>query len=198
MGPVGPLDFMFGGDEINILGNPPKTLIHDTHEQNGVSLIGAYPRPQPKESDAAILEYPVSQSPPVDLTDGHALMEQSIHYSSAPLAGVISADVFRRGREASCRGMLLTYENGWQMALGDCRLGVDGSRRYERPRLLCMANKREPGPAPLQCEYWSARAQFETGGTHGHDEDGWECFDMEGTLEFWFTHQRQYLKVIPA
>lgn len=196
MGPVGPLDFASGGGEIIILGNPPGTIIHDTHEQNGVSLIGAYPRAQPNESDAAILDYPVSQRPPVDLTEGRALMEQSIHYSCAPLAGVIAADVFRRGRGTSCRGMLLTYENGRQMALGDFRLGVDPSRRYERPRLLCMANKRVPDPESPQWGYWSARARFEVGETHGHDDDGWECFDMAGTLEFWFTHQRQYLKVI--
>lgn len=195
MGPLGPLGRW--GCQKYTLGNSPETIIHDADDACGVTLIGAYPRALPEELDAAIQEFPLTRTVPATF-DGHYGLQLSMHFSSAPLADVTAAEVFRRGPGPYSRGILLTYGNGGQRALGECRLGVDSSRRYEWPRLLCTTMESKRSEVPPNRRLWTAMVQFKDAQAHEHDGDGWKCYDMSGTLNFWFTHNQQYLEVVLA
>ena len=186
---------------MHILSNSPDSLIYNSEGPAGLSIIGAYPRAKRDPADAALLEAAVAhyQSPePLVYVPLFSL------YSSAPLRGVTTAEVFRRGRRGYTRGVLLTYEDGCQRALGECRVGVDASSVFRNPRRLC-ADSRANG--------WrncTVKIQFHCGGEHGHDdrrpvwtwEHGldmgvWKCFEMEGTLRVWFGNQHMYVAVEP-
>lgn len=178
-----------------VLANSPKTIIHDIDDHDGVSLIGAYPGVGNHESDAELLEFPRTRVPPLALSGIYAPNEQSLHFSSAQLPDVAHAEVFRRGRGPYCRGILFTYKNGCQRALGDCRLGLDPSQRYREPELLCTAHESKQNPRNGDIS-WSVRVHFKVGYPHEHDTKGWVSYDMARTSDFWVTHAQQYLKVV--
>ncbi|MBE3046651.1 hypothetical protein IMZ48_29800 [Candidatus Bathyarchaeota archaeon] len=193
MGPVGPP----GGHDRGtyVLAAPPATLIHDSDEHHGVSFIGAHPRAEPG-SDAELLGFPRTRDLPRDVFGGYQRGEGSIHFSSAPLRGVVLAEVLQRGRGPYCRGLMLTYGDGCQRALGDCRVGVDPSRRYEKPGRLCICRSSEEDPS-YNRKWWSAKVVFQGSRAHRHDDgESWVCVDMAGTLNFWFSHREQYLETI--
>lgn len=56
--------------------------------------------------------------------------------TTAPVEGVKSATVFNPPNEDFCRGILLTYKNGAQRSLGECRLGQDDSVTVEGPLFI--------------------------------------------------------------
>lgn len=180
-----------------VLSSRPTSLIYNADDTSGVSSIGAYPRPGPNQPDPEILNFPTSRAVPDGWSRGH-LAELNIHFSSAPLSGISLAEVFQRGRDNHSRGIVLTYQNGAQRALGDCRLGVDPSRRYINPVFMCAAPESQPDPI-FDWSYRYVSVEFHGEGTHEHSEAGWECFklEMDGTLNFWFTHKQQYLEVVP-
>ena len=163
-----------------------------------MSFFGAYPRSTRQESDSEILDFPFCPAVPSGWNSGHCSTDRSLHFSSAPLHGIVRAEVFQRGRGPCCRGILLTYKTGGQRALGDCRLGFDSSQVYIAPVFLCAEPRRyKPDPA-FDWQFRLVRVQFQGAEGHEHDEAGWECYKLEGTVNFWFAHDQQYLEVIQA
>jgi hypothetical protein len=59
------------------------------------------------------------------------------HWSHRGLENVVRADVYLRSHDQrSCAGILLEYENGSQVALGEVRLHVDHYVTYLRPQFI--------------------------------------------------------------
>lgn len=188
---VGPVGAVNRQRKPLILANAPTTLIYDASAHDGVSFIGALPRPQPDPSDDEIWNYDTTGRAPYDIYREYA--ETNFHLSSAPLRGVILAEVFQRGQRPECRGILLTYKDGSKRTVGDCRLGIDPSQRFERPDRLCVAvggeENRRPGiPRPFY-----VKVRFQNGAAR---VKGWKTSKMEGHIYFWFTANLHYVEVI--
>lgn len=94
--PVGPVGAVNRQRKPLILANAPTTLIYDASAHGGPSFIGAFPRPQPDPSDEEIRNYDATRRAPYDIYREYP--ETNFHLSSAPLRGVILAEVFSRGQ----------------------------------------------------------------------------------------------------
>lgn len=93
-------------------------------------------------------------------------------FSDAPLEGVVRAAVYRRKlvtllatQKYYCTGILFTYENGGQRAVGECRVKVDECEVYEKPVEMVFSRfpvglkdwhpdqKSAPGGGQVDCVY---------------------------------------------
>ena len=179
-----------------MLASPPKTLIYNREERANVSVIGAYPE---AASSSGSKHFETIESPRhCPFTFPNAW--NAINFSSAPLDNVTGVEtfLFNHRREGSfCRGLILTYENGAQRALGDCRLGVDLSRTYKNPQILCVL---EEWPVSAESGREMTRLvklQFAEDYPHSHDYLRWKCYKMSGnTLQFWFNHEKHCVQVL--
>ncbi len=170
-----------------ILANsPPTTLIHDFGEQRSVSVIGVCPN----ICDDSDVSFGLSGPQSYPLSSAAAF-----NFSSAPLEDISVAKVFYAEGYAFCRGLLFEYSNGAQRALGNCRLGVDLCRVYQKPRLLCRLEKTYRMPrfgVERRAVMVELTADVEQ---HTHEEQGWCCSDLSGILRFWFTGEESYLDI---
>lgn len=113
-------------------------------------------------------------------------MRPSWYYSFARLDHIDRVQLFYNAPTMYCYGILLEYENGAQRALGQCRLQVDPSRTYTKPSLLCFVNLVCKGKVDEEDDLEVVKMQFDDGAEHGHQQENWACFEMVGTLHFWF------------
>ncbi len=106
--------------------------------------------------------------------------------SNVPLAGATHVRVYTSRTTGLTRGLVLTYGNGAQRALGMCCVGtaIDSVRDYDRPVRLCFTCKDEDGETRL-------RVVTEADGDgHDHGDDGEDdvgqrtCCLMAGRLEY--------------
>lgn len=110
-------------------------------------------------------------------------------YSSAPLRNIQRLRVFRNAK-GSWRGILLSYRNGAQRSVGQCRLGVDDSTPYDDPRGICLF-----GTAALQHaesgyndEFNAGDAVIRTGDACEHGSPWlYRCWPLIGELGVWFS-----------
>ncbi|CCT62986.1 uncharacterized protein FFB20_15730 [Fusarium fujikuroi] len=112
-------------------------------------------------------------------------------YSQAPAKDIVHVDVYYEEATGYCRGLLLEYANGAQMALGQCRVGIDPFKSFDKPNWLCYAYSSNGktfnriGQCKIECSTGSD--------THDHDQSGmfyhWACTPLEGTLEFACDHR---------
>lgn len=120
------------------------------------------------------------------------------YFSSAPINSISCAYVFEDEETQLCRGILLEYDNGGSQAVGQCRIGVNPSRKYVLPSEISARTR-----------VWMDRDGYEirgvqvdfTGyfGSSGRSPpDGWECQALEEVdrLLFWFTHECARLKLL--
>lgn len=126
-----------------------------------------------------------------DIVPNFLAMDHLVKFSSAPLNGVKTATAFHQDSQpdSSCLGILFDYENGGKRAVGQCRLGLDYYRVYERPTHVCVRNMLHlpDGEPELQ---WTVKAQFSWGKEHLHEGEGRDihCFELrDNILDFWFT-----------
>ncbi|RSL54589.1 hypothetical protein CEP54_009813 [Fusarium duplospermum] len=136
-------------------------LVHDVPEFSPISFLGV--TSNSKDQVEFTPKTPVSSLPPF----------RRPFFSSARLSGVTRVEIFRDPHTGFCRGILLTYGNGSQRALGQCRIGIDGSTVCTLPTWICIANFQHSPP----------KRGFRLQGVQ------WECFPMKGWLEFWFRRQ---------
>jgi hypothetical protein len=102
--------------------------------------------------------------------------------------GVINAQVFCHSDSEVCRGILLTYGNGSQRVLGECRVGVDRSVICRDPLRICFT-KIEYSPPGKRYRLRGTRVEATHAAEHSHElqtELAWECLSMKGALEFWY------------
>jgi hypothetical protein len=105
-------------------------------------------------------------------------------FESAALEGIVCAWVYYSPEENdNCRGILLEYENGGQRALGQCRVNEDPFKRYPYPSLICFLKKWiTPTSVQVHVDFGHIHGQQEA-----HDQPGWECHPLRGTLSFLYT-----------
>ncbi|TLD28855.1 hypothetical protein PspLS_03481 [Pyricularia sp. CBS 133598] len=110
----------------------------------------------------------------------------SIYLSYAPLENATEVSIFNDRDNGRCRGLLLSYENKAQRALGDCWLGIDDEESYAEPSHICFRNTFNI-PRPFDDIHFNALRVVASYPDHTHDENDWVCWTLSGTIEFWFT-----------
>ncbi|KAL1894887.1 hypothetical protein Sste5346_005574 [Sporothrix stenoceras] len=144
---------------------------------------------------------------------GDQLTEDAFQ-SNVPLAGVTHAQVFTyvsedKDNDGLLRGIVLTYENGGQRALGMCCVAVEDNTKsideYARPVRLCFKSNVETGVTRLRV---ITEADLGTPAADGHGDDceggdngvdeGYAvlraCCLMTGRLEFDVDRDRLVLE----
>lgn len=174
-----------------MLGNPPTTLIYDRKETSNISVIGAFPEPIPKDSSPPVFRFPNPEYYPFTSQAVRAIT----NYSFASLQDVVLAKVFHREGRSSCRGLIFTYRNGAQRALGDCRLGVDPCQTYTDPRFLRIFVGLDRLTYAMR-DLHLVKVRFSADSAQNDEEGGWSCYEMKATLQFWFTHEECKIKVV--
>ena len=178
-----------------MLASPPRTLICDRRELAPVSIIGAYPKAIPR-SDFAGFRRSGLGSLPQSCPSMFQSSESNVNFSSALLKGTTLITVFYREGNALCRGILFEYESGGQRAVGECRIGHDPYKIYTKPLFLCILKTTYLRPG-TQLDHQASEVTFSCESSHNH-ENGWDCYEMSGVLNFWFTSEQYYLEVHPG
>ncbi|EWG36253.1 hypothetical protein FVEG_14644 [Fusarium verticillioides 7600] len=112
-------------------------------------------------------------------------------YFEAPAKDIVHVGVYYEEASGYCRGLLLEYANGAQRALGQCRVGVDPFKSYDKPNWLCYSHSFDDNPFD---RIMQSKVEYSTGSkSHDDDERGmfshWTCTRMDGTLEFACDHR---------
>lgn len=119
------------------------------------------------------------------------------YFSSAPLGNISCAYVFEDKDNQLCCGILLEYSNGGSQAVGQCRIGVDLSRKYVLPSEICT-----------RARVWESRKGRTRHGVQvdftgcsfpgRSSRDEWKCqaISSEDRLLFWFSEESSILKVV--
>ncbi|KAJ3542142.1 hypothetical protein NM208_g4253 [Fusarium decemcellulare] len=167
-----------------ILSRSPMTMIYNVQELQPVSVIGAYPTGE-DNSPLTRFRHPYIDDPPFP----------NACFSLASLEKINHMTVFDDKHTGLCMGILLYYQNGAQRALGQCRVGVDPVKDYAKPGYVCfnrLTRIRLGTSVQLQATIVSGGSSRD----HDHKEEGWFCYEMQGELEFWFSHEETQLTVI--
>ena len=152
----------------------------------------------------AITQNSSNQSPPNTFTAPQSPYSSPLplaYFSIASLHNLATVQIFSDNRvplqacdEEGCRGpvpptmgLLLTYNNGSQRALGQCRFGLDDFVTVQWPTRLCMKSSHEIyGSQGVEAE-----AGSELDGEHDHGEEhGWCCNALEGSLILWYQRRQ--------
>ncbi|ATY59501.1 hypothetical protein A9K55_003710 [Cordyceps militaris] len=100
--------------------------------------------------------------------------------TQAPLEGVTAAHAFMDRETNHCGGILLQYQDGKKVSVGQCRLGLDKVQSVRHPVRICCATVNHI----LSVEFTGEE-------THSHTNKGganWTCHKMTGSLHFRFNH----------
>lgn len=100
--------------------------------------------------------------------------------TQAPLEGVTAAHAFMDRETNHCGGILLQYQDGKKVSVGQCRLGLDKVQSVRHPVRFCCTTVNHI----LSVEFTGEE-------THSHTNKGganWTCHKMTGRLHFRFNH----------
>ncbi|RSL80391.1 hypothetical protein CEP52_017394 [Fusarium oligoseptatum] len=168
-----------------LLSKSPMTIIYNIRELQPVSVIGAYPTGEEDNSLMTPFHHPFIDDPPFP----------NACFSLAPLESVNRISIFNNKPTGRCMGILLQYQNGAQRSLGQCRVGVDPVEDYVKPVHICF-HRQSYVRSGTSVQVQETMVRGTSRREHDHDEQGWTCFEMEGELEFWFSHEETKLTVI--
>lgn len=112
--------------------------------------------------------------------------------SWARLENIYRIRVYYISETNLCRGLILEYEMGGTLALGQCRLGVDPFREYERPTLFCFTNTRcqRFGEGEMK----GVQIECSDHHIHAHERTDWTCCEMVGVLYAWFNQDEMEIE----
>ncbi|VUC31982.1 unnamed protein product [Clonostachys rosea] len=128
----------------------------------------------------------------------------TICHSDAPLNDVRSIAVFRDAIKGTCAGLILTYRDGRQRPVGQCRWGLDVVYTYQNPVRLHHSYRLHP---PGEARGGFGVVYVDVGldeladpGPREYPNDivetqVWTCSKMEGLLKFWSRAHSSYLQV---
>lgn len=168
-------------------------------------FMAAYPH---AAQDSCTRAFPQSSAGAFPASRPRSMEYMYFHsFSSAPLAGVTRATVFRplegEGGGDHCRGIVLEYENGARRAVGECRLGHDRFDVYKTPRAMRVSQTTivelnpKSIPSRVDREAWKVGFVNEEVGEDANPSDGWKTHQMEGVLHFWFHRDMGILRIVP-
>ncbi|KAM0346229.1 hypothetical protein ACHAPU_005654 [Fusarium lateritium] len=162
-------------------------LIYSAADVGPATVFGTYPREEHNDEAFAPFRHPWSSNPPI---------HEHVNLSSAPLENVTRVQVLEDDDSGFCKAILLDYGNGARRALGNCRLGIDRAKTYLRPSHICY---RAAGHASgIRRDIPAVRVEAGCNANHDHEEDGWVCSMMEGTMEFWFSKEQSVVRVVQS
>lgn len=155
-------------------------LIFNVAELAAISAISAYPNQSSETTPFARFGKPPFQE---------------ACFSCAPMENIEFLQIYSDAETGLCRGILAEYSNGSQRSLGECRIGLDPVCTYKNPACLCFTQITRIRPETF-IELKGIRVSSSHHSEHEHDTEGWSCFPMHGTLQFWFTNEQSILEVI--
>ncbi|KAI1381181.1 hypothetical protein F4677DRAFT_119051 [Hypoxylon crocopeplum] len=164
---------------------PPSTLLYHKAELGTISIISPYSNKDDTSSQSIPYQHPPAGPLP-----------RNMCVSWATLDNVSYVQAFYQDDGYSCRGLLFTYDNGSQRAVGQCRLQVDNCRSYTNP-LVLLYSPRASFSSTLPEKALAVKIKFSSEFEHSHGRDGWDCLPMTGTLFFSFSNYEAYINVKP-
>ncbi|KAF5000543.1 hypothetical protein FGRMN_1710 [Fusarium graminum] len=165
----------------------PKMLIYSAADVGPATVFGTYPKEEHQDEVFAPFRHPWSSNPPI---------HEHVNLSSAPLENVTRVQVLEDDDSGFCKAILLDYANGARRALGNCRFGIDRAKTYLRPSYICY---RAAGHASgIRRDIPAVRVEAGCDANHDHEENGWVCSMMEGTMEFWFSKEQSVVRVVQS
>ncbi|KPM35258.1 hypothetical protein AK830_g11313 [Neonectria ditissima] len=119
-------------------------------------------------------------------------------FAFAPLRNVVRVSTYCLPGELSItRGILFDYSDGATHAIGQLRLGMQPLAKYVYPRRICICRDQTDAVRVDEIPY-SKKTKIECGRSikHRHAEGVWECHDMDGVMNFFFSnHSEQALLI---
>lgn len=116
------------------------------------------------------------------------LLTSPAYVTQAPLDNVVVVQTCRDRETGHCRGFVFQYDDGRVKSVGQCRLGGDETRCVENPARLCFTTVGDI----LSVVFASNDAHLHT----AVDSDAkWECYEMSGTLDFWFNRKQSKISI---
>ncbi|KAK2594037.1 hypothetical protein QQS21_008256 [Conoideocrella luteorostrata] len=145
----------------------PQTLIYRKDDTLPIDFVGAFSPEQTLINTTA---------PNLSIPSQMILGRTCISLASLEHASLITA-YYASGTQL-CRGLIIQYQKGGQLALGECKLGVDGFKVYKWPARLCFVQQSGVG-VKIEC----AEDLI-----HVHENAKWTCCQMSGVLYCWFRY----------
>jgi hypothetical protein len=108
-------------------------------------------------------------------------ISQDIYHSSARLDHIKNVRIFYDQVIYYCKGILFTYYDGNQQAVGQCALGVFPEETVESPTLLYHRSENTT-------QGTAVKVRFATEFIESVDWTGWQSNQMVGTITFWYNH----------
>ncbi|KAI0392002.1 hypothetical protein F5Y17DRAFT_438454 [Xylariaceae sp. FL0594] len=155
--------------------HPPVTLVYSQVTLEPIIFLGAYCRSGPP---AEPVDWPAHEPKTCPIKDEVML------FSTASLEDLRSVEVFYGADHGGryCSGMLLYYKNGACRAVGQCRIGIDSTRKFDKPSRFCF-----------RMEVFGSLVDW---GNESHSEvSGWSCNPLKGRIECWFSHSSSVISV---
>lgn len=172
-----------------LLFDNPEALVYHNSGFEGVKTVGMYSR---QKMSVGLSSH--SWQPP-DLWPNSFIPHNTL-FSAAPLKNVVQATVFHRPGTNLSSGVLFDYENGGRRAVGECRIGHDSSTTYAKPRAMCVRLERyEQGPHLLSRP--AVQVEFFGDEEHSHAQPYWSCYEMSGTLRWFYNYKDSLVEVLP-
>ncbi|KAM7193223.1 hypothetical protein V8F33_007923 [Rhypophila sp. PSN 637] len=149
-----------------------------------VPFLGAYSPEQAETPPTSLFQMKTFGRSPIDDI-------YPTYTSSAPLDSVMSTQVFYTERRL-CRCIIFIYLNGGAQAVGECRVGVDSSKRCLQPTLISFCNTPYPHETRRRTPFTRLQVEFkhgaaETDGKTVTASEAWETRPMRGVAKFYFT-----------
>ncbi|KAF5720394.1 hypothetical protein FMUND_4216 [Fusarium mundagurra] len=163
----------------DVSGNEPSVLVHNVPILGVGGSLGIV-NEQNSESEP-LLSFPRYYM--VDKEDPFGLLRIN---TEVPAKKITHADVYYNRNSGCCEGLLLEYANGAQRAAGQCRIGIDPFKAYEKPSWICYRDIGFPrrhklsGMCIVECTTGTNSHE------HAHEIGDWVCMRAEGRayLEF--------------
>ncbi|OTB05494.1 hypothetical protein M426DRAFT_319758 [Hypoxylon sp. CI-4A] len=176
---VGHIDIEQETPDIHLTTAPPTKFIYNATGWQRISVTGVVLEDSGQNREFSPLRYPWRRG----------LLNRGF-CSMAPFIDVARIQVFHT-EEITCRGILLSYKDGSQRALGECRIGVDSVTDCANPKRLCVRTMCLDGVDELH-HPWDFEVRSNNGPEHDHEElywseyhyDGWFCL-QEGDIIHW-------------
>ncbi|KAI1873757.1 uncharacterized protein JN550_003026 [Neoarthrinium moseri] len=176
------------GQDIILSQLHPRLFIYNSPNLGPATVFGAYPGAGSNDPLFSPFRQPSLAGGPPPLGN----------LSTAPLENVTRIQILEDADLGFCRAVVFDYTNGAQRAVGDCRLGVDPAKTYLRPSRICYLPTLYPRglPSPgLLTRNKAVKVESGSESIHRHDQDGWVCSPLEGTLEFLFSGNQSVITI---
>ncbi|SPO05544.1 uncharacterized protein DNG_08231 [Cephalotrichum gorgonifer] len=112
----------------------PLTLVYaeDKNDFKDIPVIGVIQKENPPAGTLNLGDVQWPQVAPRRTPAGRHHLRDA-YFSSAPLSNVVSVTVFYFADTTRCRGIIFKYGNGGERSVGQCRVGVDRTERFDQP-----------------------------------------------------------------